>query len=179
MKTIIFSYFFFSVILSFALNLNHNSISEVLFKIPYKKYSNVLSGEYTKIKINCNEYNCKKEFGVCSEDKQYCLCKNGFIHSPKVTSKKRLCGYKKYNGIASIILELFLPGLGVFYLNNYSLGFLKICLFPSLYYSWDKYKGVKKFFISLIGYSLIIYHLKDLFLLFGKNMEDRNGIFPY
>lgn len=185
MKTIILTVFFIIFNLITNVNINVNGISDSInnsngyFTIPYKKFSNEITGEYDRIKINCNEYNCKNEFGICSDDKQYCICKSGFIHSPKVTSKKRLCGYKKYNGIVAIILELFLPGLGIFYLNSYTLGFIKTVLFTGTYYSWDKYKGFKKFVISIVGYTLIVYHFKDLILLFGKYIQDRNGIFPY
>lgn len=133
---------------------------------------------YKKVKISCNVYNCKPLYGTCDEKKEICTCMPGQVHVPKLLSKKRICRYQQYNWLYCLVLELLLPGLGILYFNDYLIGLAKIFLIPIVYYYWNDAKGINSLIISVLGWVLIIYHIKDISLLISNNLRDRNGVFP-
>jgi hypothetical protein len=133
---------------------------------------------YKKVKISCNIYNCKPLFGTCDDKKEICTCMPGQVHVPKLLSKKRICRYKQYTWIYCLIFELLLPGLGILYFNDYMIGLAKIFLIPIVYYYWNDSKGLNSLLISIVGWLLIIYHVRDISLLISNNLRDRNGVFP-
>lgn len=154
--------------------LKHYSIKQVNFF-----NANINSNYYYKVKIKCNIHNCKPEYGRCDETSNFCICNEGYVHAPKINSKKHICRYKQYIWVKCLIYEILLPGLGIFYYRNYYLGLLKIFIMPYVYYNWGKAEKIKLFFFTLIGYILIVNHIVDLVNIIGNNYEDKNGIYPY
>lgn len=133
---------------------------------------------FNKVRITCNIYNCKPMYGTCDNNGKYCSCLPGYVHAPKLFSKKHICRYRQYTWLTCLILELLLPGLGILYFRDMYEGLLKILLIPIVYYYWGESKGIKLVGLSLVGYFLIFLHLKDLSMLIANNLTDRYGIYP-
>lgn len=156
-------------------NKNISIIQEALWIKEPKMEASV----YKKVKINCNEFNCKSQYGRCvSED--ICECNPGYVHAAYFLSKKHICRYKQFPWIICILLELILPGLGMLYFSNKSYGLAKLFLMPVVYYNWkDSKSALSTILYSILGYSLIILHVKDLMLLISNQIPDLNGVMPY
>jgi len=163
-------------------NQNIMLIQKQELKLHFAQFINFNSGTknyyFKKVKITCNVHNCKPEYGKCSDDKKFCICNYGFVHAPRVFSKKHICRYNRFRWITCLILELLLPGLGILYFRSFYFGMFKIILIPTVYYHWGNSKGWNLLFISIAGYALIIFHIRDLVLIFPNDLPDRNGVFP-
>lgn len=89
--------------------------------------------------------NCPFNQGECVGNT--CNCLNGFyslLDPQKPVDQQTYCNYEQINVYAPIILELFLPSFGHFYVGNYLIGFLKISiLLVYLFTSYYLYNEIK------------------------------------
>lgn len=113
--------------------------------------------------------NCPFNQGECVGTT--CNCLNGFyslLDPQKPVEQQIYCNYEQINVYAPIILELFLPSFGHFYVGNYLIGILKISiLLVYLFTSYYLYNTIKMpkyivfainrfgpFILSFIGISI-------------------------
>ena len=83
--------------------------------------------------------NCPYNQGICAGN--VCECLDGYKtrYNPKLTQEQQImCNYKQISHFVPLILEIFLPGIGHFYVGKYFLGFIKlilalVCIGSSLY----------------------------------------------
>jgi hypothetical protein len=89
--------------------------------------------------------NCPFNQGECVGTT--CNCLSGFyslLDPQKPVEQQIYCNYEQINVYAPIILELFLPSFGHFYVGNYLIGFLKISiLLTYLFTSYYLYNTIK------------------------------------
>ena len=89
--------------------------------------------------------NCPFNQGICVSD--VCNCYPGYhtlIDESAPVGQQISCNYKKFSQYTPIILELFMPSIGHFYVGNYWLGLIKLTLLitfiGSSYYLYNKFK---------------------------------------
>ena len=73
--------------------------------------------------------NCPRNQGICVGDQ--CSCLNGFYSLLDVSlppEKLVFCNYEQINVYIPLILEIFLPSFGHFYVGKYWMGILKLLL---------------------------------------------------
>ena len=74
--------------------------------------------------------NCPNDKGKCVNG--ICECINNYFtiidNNSQINSNNRFCEYAKINRIYPLILELFFPSLGHFYVGKYYMGFIKLAL---------------------------------------------------
>ena len=109
------------------------------------------------------EIDCSNN-GKCSEDKNYCICNEGyqtyFIDFSDYLNNKPRCNYKSKKQLTALIFSLFLSfGSLHFYLGNKILGYIQLLLFIFIF-----------MFNSIFIYKLSIKHLHKL-----NRMEIKNS----
>lgn len=73
--------------------------------------------------------NCPYDQGICMAD--YCKCLDGFyslLNSSLPPEQQIYCNYEQINVYVPLVLEMCLPSIGHFYVENYWLGALKLLL---------------------------------------------------
>ena len=74
--------------------------------------------------------NCPKSKGKCVNG--ICECINNYFtlidNNSQINSNNRFCEYAKINRIYPLILELFFPSFGHFFVGKYYIGFIKLAL---------------------------------------------------
>ena len=89
--------------------------------------------------------NCPFNQGECVGTT--CKCLSGFyslLDPQKPVEQQTYCNYEQINVYAPIIIELFLPSIGHFYVGNYSIGIMKISiLLIYLFTSYYLYNRIK------------------------------------
>ena len=73
--------------------------------------------------------NCPFNQGFCLSDT--CECLDGYktLYNPKLAVDQQIyCNYKQINHLIPLILELFFPGIGHFYVGKYWFGLIKLIL---------------------------------------------------
>ena len=113
--------------------------------------------------------NCPYGQGNCVANA--CVCVRGYqTFISQGTTEPVFCNYKQTNKWIPIILELFLPSIGLFYLGRYFHAFIKLALLlPVLYKGTD---------VSLIfGILFVLMYFLDIFLLSYGIISDGYG-FP-
>lgn len=76
--------------------------------------------------------NCPYDQGVCMGD--FCKCLDGFyslVNTSLLPEQQIYCNYEQINVYIPLVLEMCLPSIGHFYVENYWLGALKLLLFAS------------------------------------------------
>ena len=76
--------------------------------------------------------NCPYDQGICMAD--YCKCLDGFyslLNSSLPPEQQIYCNYEQINVYVPLVLEMCLPSIGHFYVENYWLGALKLFLLIS------------------------------------------------
>ena len=145
----------------------------IIFKIIFILFFNFIQSEntnndYDLEKINkfiCEnpEIDCNNN-GICSEDKNYCICNEGYQtyftdFSDYINNKPR-CNYKSKKQLTALIFSLFLSfGSLHFYLGNKVLGYIQLIVFVFIFV-----------FNSVFIYKLSIKHLRKL-----NRMEIKNS----
>jgi len=98
--------------------------------------------------------NCPLNQGMCVGD--FCKCLDGFysLLDPKLLPDQQIfCNYEQINVYKPLIMEIFLPSIGHFYVGKYWLGLLKLILlitYISCSYLIYGYLGVPRFIISIM-----------------------------
>ena len=73
--------------------------------------------------------NCPFNQGLCLADICECLAGYKTLNNPKLAPEQQIyCNYKQINHLIPLILELFLPGIGHFYVGKYWFGLIKLLL---------------------------------------------------
>ena len=109
--------------------------------------------------------NCPYGQGVCNMD--VCECSTGYqTLIIKDNTQTIYCNYKQPSLWFPFLLELFLPSAGLFYIERYFHGFLKLALIISL--TWKRSSGFWAYIF------LLMYFTDLLFLLLGL-YSDGNG----
>ena len=83
------------------------------------------------IKCNCLQgINCPNDKGKCING--ICVCINDYYtltdNNSQINRNNSFCEYKKINRIYPLIIELFFPSFGHFYVGKYYMGFIKLAL---------------------------------------------------
>ena len=76
--------------------------------------------------------NCPYDQGTCMGD--FCKCLDGFyslVNTSLLPEQQIYCNYEQINVYIPLVLEMCLPSIGHFYVENYWLGALKLLLFAS------------------------------------------------
>ena len=98
--------------------------------------------------------NCPLNQGMCVGD--FCQCLDGFysLLDPKLLPGQQIyCNYEQINVYKPLIMEIFLPSVGHFYVGKYWLGLIKLILlitYVSCSYLIYGYFGVPRFIISIM-----------------------------
>ena len=73
--------------------------------------------------------NCPFNQGLCLADICECLAGYKTLNNPKLAPEQQIyCNYKQINHLIPLILELFFPGIGHFYVGKYWFGLIKLIL---------------------------------------------------
>ena len=98
--------------------------------------------------------NCPLNQGMCVGD--FCQCLDGFFSllDPKLLPGQQIyCNYEQINVYRPLIMEIFLPSLGHFYVGKYWLGLIKLILLITYFYCSYQiygYFGVPRFIITMM-----------------------------
>lgn len=122
--------------------------------------------------------NCPYDQGICMGG--YCKCLDGFyslLNSSLLPEQQIYCNYEQINVYVPLILEMCLPSIGHFYVENYWLGALKLLLLISFITT----SYLKFGFIGVPTFVLKIMDKLELSLknfcpegIFGEKKEDEN-----
>ena len=137
----------------------------LFFIIVYLNINNILS-------ICIQGDNCPYYQGYC--DPVSCVCLYGYktLISP-YENKHIYCNYKQKYRWTALILELFLPPVGLFYLERYIHSFIK---FIGLLAVIARIKGNQKDVNAILCYLFIILYFIDLYCLSNRIYLDGNRI---
>ena len=98
--------------------------------------------------------NCPLNQGMCVGD--FCQCLDGFysLLNPALLPEQQIyCNYEQINVYKPLILEIFLPSIGHFYVGKYWLGLIKLILlitYITCSYLIYGYFGVPRFIITIM-----------------------------
>ena len=89
--------------------------------------------------------NCPNKQGICMGAS--CNCLDGYrtVLDPKLSQTEQIyCNYPQKHHLTALILELFLPSIGHFYVGKYWFGIIKLILGVTFVYSsYYRYKQLK------------------------------------
>jgi hypothetical protein len=145
----------------------------------YKEFYFNLSRTTDPIMKSCSKINCSPPYGYC-QGADVCKCIASYLYVPSIDI--HLCRYEQYSATKTLILELMFPGMGCMYVGRLMWGLLKMLSVPAVYNVWVNTKVdvfLNYCFISIFGYALIFFHIKDLVLILTDRMTDYNGIKIY
>ena len=123
--------------------------------------------------------NCPLNQGMCVGD--FCQCLDGFysLLDPKLLPNQQIyCNYEQINVYKPLIMEIFLPSLGHFYVGKYWIGLIKLILlitYITCSYLIYGYFGVPRFITTIMkkfGISLKNFLPEGLI---GDNNEGEEG----
>ena len=98
--------------------------------------------------------NCPLNQGMCVGD--FCQCLDGFysLLDPKLLPDQQIyCNYEQINVYKPLIMEIFLPSIGHFYVGKYWLGLIKLILlitYVTCSYLIYGYFGVPRFITTIM-----------------------------
>ena len=121
--------------------------------------------------------NCPEGRGICML-KDYCACLRGYktlIKDQNITDlNSAYCNYEQTSKYIPLILEIFLPSTGHFYVGRYFHALVKFLLiFPVIFRQKDS--DISVFLIILF----CLLYVADLFCIFLGIYHDGNGIAFY
>ena len=119
--------------------------------------------------------NCPINQGFCSEGQ--CICLYGFVTFSKFENPNNItyCNYHQVNRIAPLVIEIFFPAIGLFFIGRLIHGFIKLCLIIIILLYGKKVLPFN-LIVALAGYIFIILHVVDLICLAFAFYRDGNGI---
>ena len=119
--------------------------------------------------------NCPINQGFCSEGQ--CICLYGFVTFSKFENPNNItyCNYHQVNRIAPLVIEIFFPSIGLFFIGRLIHGFIKLSLIIIILLYGKKVLPFN-LIVALAGYIFIILHVVDLICLAFAFYRDGNGI---
>ena len=119
--------------------------------------------------------NCQTNQGFCSQGQ--CICLYGFVTFSKFENPNNTtyCNYHQVNRIAPLVIEIFFPAIGLFFIGRLIHGFIKLSLIIIILLYGKKVLPFN-LIVALAGYILIILHVVDLICLTFAFYRDGNGI---
>ena len=119
--------------------------------------------------------NCPINQGFCSEGQ--CICLYGFVTFSKFENPNNItyCNYHQVNRIAPLVIEIFFPAIGLFFIGRLIHGFIKLSLIIIILLYGKKVLPFN-LIVALAGYIFIILHVVDLICLAFAFYRDGNGI---
>ena len=115
--------------------------------------------------------NCPNNQGICKGD--ICVCLDGYKTSNKQQNQNQtFCDYKQMSKYIPLILEIILPGWGLFHMGRVFHGIIK---FASLYIIIKYIKNKDLSFYLFLVFLLV--HIIDLICISHNAYLDGNG-FP-
>ena len=120
--------------------------------------------------------NCPINQGFCSEGQ--CICLYGFVTFSKFENPNNItyCNYHQVNRIAPLVIEIFFPSIGLFFIGRLIHGFIKLCLAIYIILCGKK---IISFNLIVVGFSSLVFlilHAIDLICLTFAFYRDGNGI---
>ena len=119
--------------------------------------------------------NCPIDRGFCSEGQ--CICLYGIVTFSKFENPNNItyCNYYQVNRIAPLVIEIFFPAIGLFFIGRLIHGFIKLSLIIIILLYGKKVLPFN-LIVALAGYIFIILHVVDLICLAFAFYRDGNGI---
>ena len=119
--------------------------------------------------------NCPINQGFCSEGQ--CICLYGIVTFSKFENPNNItyCNYHQVNRIAPLVIEIFFPSIGLFFIGRLIHGFIKLSLIIIILLYGKKVLPFN-LIVALAGYIFIILHVVDLICLAFAFYRDGNGI---
>ena len=115
--------------------------------------------------------NCPNLQGMCLNDK--CVCMRGYQTVISLDSTNPIyCNYAQKSRWIALILELFIPSLGLFYLKRIMHAIIKLILMFTYFCTKQK----ANCFSIMIGLAFIVLYITDIVSIIIAYYHDGNGV---